>query len=171
MANGETKTAQIIAIDSRKVRAIEGAHELQMPSRYGYLMAGYGFLAGEHVPSEVVIAPTIFPVPKAPEWLLGLSNVRGNIVPVFDLWKFLRTQAPERDVLTVLVLDIGEAAVGLVIDCLPKPVPLGSHPVSTPPPAPALQPFLGRGLHAFDCEWWEFDHQKFLACLSEIDSR
>ena len=171
MANSETKTAQIIAIDSRKVRALETAREIPVPSRYGYRMAGYGFLVAEHVLTEVVIAPTVFPVPKAPEWLLGLSNVRGNIVPVFDLWKFLRSQPPERDVLTLLVLDVGDAAVGLVIDSLPTPVPLDSQPVTTSPPAPALQPFLGRGLHAFDWEWWEFDHQQFLACLSEVDAR
>jgi hypothetical protein len=43
--------------------------------------------------------------------------------------------------------------------------------VRTMPPAPALRPFLGRGLHDFGCEWWEFDHQQFLASLSAVDSR
>jgi len=171
VSNSEKKTAQIIALDARKVHAVDGAQEMHKPSRYGYRVAGFGFLVGERVLSEVVIAPTIFPVPKAPEWLLGLANVRGNIVPVFDLWKFVRTQMPERDTRTVLVLNLGEAAVGLVIDNLPKPVPLDSQTVRTAPPAPALQPFLGRGLHAFGCEWWEFDHQNFLARLSAVDSR
>ncbi|MBI3776049.1 MAG: chemotaxis protein CheW [Gammaproteobacteria bacterium] len=170
MNMSEKKSAQIIAIDSRKPRSSDDPVTLK-PSRSGYRMAGYCFLAGADVQSEVVISPAIFPVPKAPEWLVGLANVRGNIVPVFDLWKFLRTQTPQREMLTVLVLDLGETAAGLVIDNLPTPVPLDSQAVATQPPAPALQPFLGLGLHAFDCEWWEFDHQKFLACLSEVDSR
>lgn len=170
MNMSEKKSAQIIAIDSRKARSSDEPATLK-PNRSGYRMADYCFLTAADVPSEVVISPTIFPVPKAPEWLVGLANVRGNIVPVFDLWKFLRTQAPQREMLTVLVLGQGETAVGLIIDNLPTPVPLNSQPVTTPPPAPALQPFIGLGLHAFDCEWWEFDHQKFLACLSEVDAR
>lgn len=171
MSNSEKKSAQIIAIDARKMRAVEGGNETHKPTRYGYRMAGYGFLVGERVLSEVVIAPMIFPVPKAPEWLLGLAHVRGTLVPVFDLWKFVRTQMPERDTHTVLVLDLGDVPVGLVIDNLPKPVPLDSQPVYSPPSAPALQPFLGRGVHAFGSEWWEFDHQQFLARLSAVDSR
>ena len=33
---------------------------------------------------EVVRAPTMSPVPRAPIWLLGLANRRGEIVPVLD---------------------------------------------------------------------------------------
>ena len=171
MSNSEKKSAQIIPLDARKVRAVEGGNEMHKPARYGYRMAGCGFLAGEHVPSEVVIAPTIFPVPKAPEWLLGLANVRGTLVPVFDLWKFVRTQMPERSACTVLIFNLDKAAAGLVIDSLPKPVPLDSQPVRSPPPLPALHPFLGPGVHAFGCEWWEFDYQQFLTHLSAVDSR
>jgi twitching motility protein PilI len=171
VSNTEIKSAQIIAIDSRKARAAEGAHEAHKPSRDGYRMAGCGFLLGERVLSEVVVEPAIFPVPKAPEWLLGLVNVRGNIVPVFDLWKFVSTQMPQRDACTVLVLNLGEDAVGLVIDSCKTAVPLDGQMVRTPPPAPALQPFLGRGLYAFGGEWWEFEYQTFLAQLSAVDSR
>ena len=171
MSTSEKKSAQIIAIDAHKVRAVDGGSELHKPTRYGYCMAGYGFLVGERALSEVIIDPTVFPMPKAPEWLLGLTNLRGNIVPVFDLWKFIRTQKPVRLTPTVLVLDLGDAPVGLVIDNLPKPVPLDSQPVHTLPPAPALQPFLKRGIHALGCEWWEFDYQQFLAHLASVDSR
>ncbi len=171
MSNSEKKSAQIIAIDSRKARAVEGAHETPKAIRYAYRIAGCGFLLGEGVLSEVVIAPTLAPVPRSPEWLLGLTNVRGTVVPVFDLWRFVRTQLPERTTNTVLVLDMGTAAVGLLIDELPKLVPLDSQPAHTLPSAPALQPFLGRGLQALGREWWEFDHKKFLARLSAVDSR
>ncbi len=171
MADSEKKSARIIAIDARKARSPEGAHNVHTPGRYGYRLAGCGFLVGEHVLADVIIDPVIFPVPKAPEWLLGLANVQGNIVPVFDLWKFIGMQMPQRETCTVLVLHQGEVRAGLVIDGLPSPVPLGSPPVHTPPPAPALHPFLGRGLHALGGEWWEFDHQKFLARLSAVDSR
>ncbi len=171
MSNSEKKSAQIIALDARKTRTPDDAQATHTPSRYGYRMAGCGFLVGERMLSEVVLAPTLAPVPKAPEWLLGLSNVRGVIVPVFDLWKFVLAQPPERAASTVLVLNLGEAPVGLVIDSLPQPVPLDSQTVRTPPPAPALQPYLGRGLYAFGCAWWEFKPQEFLAYLSVVDAR
>lgn len=171
MSNSEKKSAQIIAIDTRKMRAAEGGNEAHKPGRYGYRVAGCGFLASEQVPSEVVIAPVIFPVPKAPEWLLGLANLHGTIVPVFDLWKFIRTQMPERAACTVLIFNPGDAAVGLVVDSLPKPVPRDSQALHSPPPLPVLSPFLGAGVHAFGSEWWEFDYRQFLAHLSAVDSR
>lgn len=171
MSNSEKKSAQIIALDARKARTSGSADEMNKPGRYGYRVAGCGFLVGPQVDSEVVMAPAIFPVPKAPEWVLGLANIHGSIVPVFDLWKFVCTQRPERGACTVLVLNQNGTAAGLVIDNLPKPVPLDSHPVRTLPSAPALQPFLGRGVHALGCEWWEFDYQQFLAHLSAVDAR
>ncbi|MBB5015904.1 chemotaxis protein CheW [Rehaibacterium terrae] len=38
---------------------------------------------------EIVPLPTVTPVPGAAPWMLGIANVRGNLLPVVDLKQFL----------------------------------------------------------------------------------
>jgi purine-binding chemotaxis protein CheW len=38
--------------------------------------------------TEVIVLPKITPLPKTPEWFLGIANLRGNIISVIDLLRF-----------------------------------------------------------------------------------
>ena len=38
---------------------------------------------------EILPLPQVTPVPGAPPWMLGLANVRGNLLPIVDLKQFL----------------------------------------------------------------------------------
>lgn len=38
--------------------------------------------------TEVIVPPKITPLPKTPEWFLGIANLRGNIISVIDLPRF-----------------------------------------------------------------------------------
>lgn len=42
---------------------------------------------------EIVYVPEITPLPNLPRWVLGICNVRGNIVSVVDLKQVLRIQS------------------------------------------------------------------------------
>ena len=49
--------------------------------------------------NELLVTQPLTHVPGTREWLLGIANVRGNLVPVVDLGRFLfdqRTQATDR---------------------------------------------------------------------------
>jgi chemotaxis signal transduction protein len=72
--------------------------------------------------SEVVTLASIASIPNVPEWFLGLMNLRGNLLPVFDLHQLLETGESRRDNRMVLILDQGSDAVGIPIDTLPQPV-------------------------------------------------
>lgn len=39
--------------------------------------------------TEIVPLPAVTPVPGAAAWMLGIANVRGNLLPVVDLKQFL----------------------------------------------------------------------------------
>ena len=38
---------------------------------------------------EILPMPQVTPVPGAQPWLLGVANIRGNLLPIVDLKQFL----------------------------------------------------------------------------------
>ncbi|BAF69717.1 purine-binding chemotaxis protein CheW [Nitratiruptor sp. SB155-2] len=59
----------------------------------------------------------ISPVPKTPEYIIGVMNLRGNIVPVVNLKKML--DLPKSDTIDqeyILIIDTEIGNIGLMID-------------------------------------------------------
>jgi purine-binding chemotaxis protein CheW len=83
---------------------------------------------------EVIPVPDVRPVPQAPEFVEGVVDVRDSIIPVIDMRK--RFSLPERkagDPSRLVIVAIGEARAGLVVDTVPGVVPLAESAVSPPP--------------------------------------
>jgi twitching motility protein PilI len=53
-------------------------------------------------------------------WLSGLLNLRGNLVPIFDLHKVLAEPQVDQKHRRLFSIDRGEKAVALWIDSLPE---------------------------------------------------
>lgn len=67
--------------------------------------------------NELLALPTLTVVPGTRPWLLGVSNVRGNLMPVVDFGRFLfdeRTPLTERA--RLLVVRQGAGSVALLVD-------------------------------------------------------
>lgn len=63
---------------------------------------------------EIVQLPAVTPVPGAQPWMLGVANVRGNLLPVVDLKQFLegtRTVVHENQRMLVVRQSGGNVAV------------------------------------------------------------
>ena len=92
----------------------------EAPPRYGFRVGSIGLLIRPDCISEVVKLPPIHPIPNTPAWLNGILNLRGNLVPAFDLALMLEERvAFERPLL--LVIDRGEWAAGVKIEGFPQP--------------------------------------------------
>ncbi|EIL95599.1 MULTISPECIES: chemotaxis protein CheW [Rhodanobacter] len=88
------------------------------------LWRGIGYRAGDRTfvsaideINELLAVPGLTPVPGTLPWLLGVANVRGNLVPVVDLGRFLfgeRTTMSERT--RLLVVRQGGGNVALLVD-------------------------------------------------------
>jgi twitching motility protein PilI len=67
--------------------------------------------------NELLAIPTLTPVPGTRPWLLGVANVRGNLMPVIDLGRFLfdeRTAVTDRT--RLLVVRQAGGSVALLVD-------------------------------------------------------
>ncbi|KZC16765.1 chemotaxis protein CheW [Rhodanobacter sp. FW510-R12] len=88
------------------------------------LWRGIGFRVGSRLLvsgideiNELLAVPVLTPVPGTQPWLLGVANVRGNLVPVIDFGRFLfgeRTQYTDRT--RLLVVRQSGGSVALMVD-------------------------------------------------------
>lgn len=66
---------------------------------------------------EILRYPNITKVPSALKWVKGLANIRGNLLPIMDLNRFVDNEALKLSKSSrVLVIQRGELSSGLLVD-------------------------------------------------------
>ena len=65
---------------------------------------------------EVRDVQAVTPVPGAPSYVEGVTNLRGQIITVMDLRKRLDIDEAEKQGQKIIVIEMGKAAVGVVVD-------------------------------------------------------
>lgn len=83
---------------------------------------------------EIVRPPEITNVPHAPEYVEGVMNLRGRIVPVIDLRRRFGGAASENSRKNrVLVVDVESRAVGLIVDSASEVLKISDAQIEPPP--------------------------------------
>jgi purine-binding chemotaxis protein CheW len=83
---------------------------------------------------EIVRPPQITNVPHAQEYVEGVMNLRGRIVPVIDLRRrFGETAIANKRKNRVLVVDVDGRAVGLVVDSASEVLKISDAHIEPPP--------------------------------------
>ena len=73
-------------------------------------------------------------VPDAPDYIKGVINLRGTIVPVIDLRLKLRLDEARYDAFTVMiVLNVDDRVVGIVVDSVSDVIPLNAEQIRPKP--------------------------------------
>jgi purine-binding chemotaxis protein CheW len=76
----------------------------------------------------------VTPLPRAPDYLKGVVNLRGIIVPVIDLRVKFGMAEPRYDSFTVVViLRIAARVIGIVVDGVSDVVQLAAHEIKAAP--------------------------------------
>src|SRR5438105_12432626 len=66
---------------------------------------------------EIIRLPKMAKVPRTPEYVEGIANLRGVVLPIIDMrTRFGMERAEETDRTRVLVVDIGGVKTGLRVD-------------------------------------------------------
>jgi chemotaxis signal transduction protein len=135
-------------------------------SRFGYRVGPMNFLVPAGMVSEVFVAPTVTPLPRGVGWLAGLTNIRGNIVPVFNLHPWVDAPRAGAERRTVLLLDRGSRMLGLLVDGLPQALLQPTTTAETPPLRDPLPDFSGTAFAVNGNTWIEFDAHGFFTRLA-----
>lgn len=74
---------------------------------------------------EVVITPNITRMPQTPSYVRGVSNIRGNVIAIFDLedrFNLVRTQTTVQKNKYTLVVESEDVKMGLLVNEVPNTV-------------------------------------------------
>jgi purine-binding chemotaxis protein CheW len=87
---------------------------------------------------EVLEYRKVTPVPRTPEFMLGVINLRGNVVPVADLRRQFDMNIIDVTVDTCIVIvdvtvDGERTPMGILVDAVQEVITLGPEHISPPP--------------------------------------
>lgn len=84
---------------------------------------------------EIVKLRDITRVPKAPYYIRGVMNLRGNVIPVIDLRKRFSLPSKETtDQTRIIVFDIKGVKFGIMVDAVSEVIRLPRENIEPPPP-------------------------------------
>jgi twitching motility protein PilI len=152
--------AELLALGGLSAPAAENPNDIV---RQAFRIGQMRLLAPFATASELVEMPNVYPLPRMPANLLGLVNLHGRIVPLFDLAPLFETQHTPREKRMLLVIGHGDAAAGIVIDGLPRRLVFQPENEIVPPAlsaaaATAVVAAYSQGSDA----WFEFNYAQLL---------
>lgn len=88
--------------------------------------------------NEVIVLPEITPMPKTPEYMKGVINLRGLIIPIIDLRLALHMEKVEYDKQTCVIIvkmqiQNSEKMVGFIVDCVSEVFEINAENIEMPP--------------------------------------
>ncbi len=84
---------------------------------------------------EVVRLPHITRLPRAPIFIKGVINLRGNIIPIIDLREKFGLEAKQYTETTrVIIVEVSEKKIGMIVDTVSQVVRVPESKIAPPPP-------------------------------------
>lgn len=146
---------------------IIGEDETAEPAHYGCRVANVGLILDTEKGSEVIDEISIGTILNTPSWFSGVINLRGNLVPVFNLKKLIPCEEEGITRQRILVIDKGFKAAGIIIDELPQAL-YGLHSLPQLPPVPDILSEHVRAAYAQDDNiWLDCDFEGFFKGLGQ----
>jgi len=93
--------------------------------------------------TEIIGIQPMTQVPEMPDYIKGVTNLRGKIIPVMDARLRFKKEVREYDDRTcIIVLDIDDVAIGLIVDSVAEVLTIQDEDIVAPPE-------MGRGKNRY----------------------
>ena len=84
--------------------------------------------------TEIIGIQSITQIPEMPDFIKGVINLRGKVIPVMDIRTRFKMPFKEYDARTcIIVVDINETSIGLVVDEVREVLVIPDTQVEPPP--------------------------------------
>ena len=84
--------------------------------------------------TEIIGIQAITQIPELPEYVKGIINLRGKIIPVMDIrLRFKKEPKEYNDRTCVIVVDIGEMSIGFIVDSVAEVLSIPDEDIVDPP--------------------------------------
>jgi len=92
------------------------------------------FAIGIHCVNEIIGYQEITEVPETEDYIKGLINLRGKIIPVIDVrLRFKQKPIEYNDRTCIIVIDVKSTVVGLIVEKIADVVTITSDNITPPP--------------------------------------
>lgn len=169
MLPSEALRRQFVLPDGLLPGQSESEREREQITPHAVLVGNLGLLLPGDEVCELVERPEVCRLPNTSTWFCGITSVRGNMIPVFDLHELFDI-AHEHLKRRLIVIGENDRAVALWVDDFPRIVTLDAGElVSGPPPIPALIRDHARKYYRHDDKIWvDWNIESFVTTLGAM---
>lgn len=123
-------------IEQQSVESTENRVDLEDSTNLVTFRLGSGEYAIDIMQAkEIIKMEKITLIPNAPDFVEGVINLRGNIIPIIDLKKRFSLEETEGDKNTgIIIVKIEDVDMGIIIDSISKVVSISNSDIQPPPP-------------------------------------
>ena len=82
---------------------------------------------------EIIRMQEITPLPKTPDFIKGVINLRGHIIPVIDMYKKLGFSISNEDDARIIVVKIGKKLIGMIVTSVSEVLLINKENLEEPP--------------------------------------
>lgn len=152
---------------SSSMRLFDKPHVAKQMVRYGFQIGNLNLIYDANMVCELLKTAAIYSVPNTPKWMLGLINLRGGLVPVFDLEDYFDFESLKNQHKLLLVLGKGEKAVAFPVQHYPELLNELTKESITPKLIPKIESYIV-GVYKGEKIWLELDKENFFSTLGKI---
>ncbi len=125
-------------IDMRNLEEIESDVEKEQFMTFGCSGETYG-ISIKYV-NEIIGLQQITSIPESEDYIMGLINLRGKIIPVIDVRvRFGKEPLEYNDRTCVIVIDVKSTLIGLIVDKIEEVASFSEDEITPPPSVSNLE--------------------------------
>lgn len=85
---------------------------------------------------EIILMGDITQVPEVPDFIEGVINLRGNVIPIVDLrCRFGIKQAEKTEETRIIVVNVNDKTMGIVVDAVNEVLRISDKDIEEAPPS------------------------------------
>lgn len=135
---------------------------------YGFEIGGLKLLLPTGLYSELISKAKATPLPNSPGHMVGLMNLRGNLISLYKIHHLLGYKPPRSG--NALLIGTPLSGAAIVVDGKPQTIniPIDKQPENSPHPTPSLMAeFVDSSYLINDEIWHTFDETALLTRLAQ----
>lgn len=163
----------VAALDGQASATLDWAQQKQEVQwafqGHGFELGNLGVLIEPELRCEVVNGLQICSIPGTARWLLGMSQLRGRVLPVFDLRELFFGEATKNtSALPILVIEAQAKSLAFLLPGMPRRIELTEQQaIESQSGVPEIIKPYCRKLFYQDRLWVNFDYDSFFLHMRE----
>ncbi len=100
-----------------------------------FQLAGEFYAVDIHQVREIIRVPEVTRVPRTPDFVEGVINLRGSVIPIIDLRKRFGMDAVEaNDEQRIVVVELEDKTLGVIVDAVTEVLRIERDKIEPPSP-------------------------------------